>query len=103
MCKLFLASGEGSDKYDWALFRQCQLDAMRQTSDVGMVVTVDLGSENFIYPPYKTKVGERLAYWALAKTYGIKGFMYSGPIYKECQLKNGKVEVNFDFGEDART
>ncbi|MEA4887550.1 MAG: sialate O-acetylesterase [Bacteroides graminisolvens] len=96
-------ASEGSDKYDWALFRQCQLDAMRQIPDVGMVVTADLGSENFIHPPYKTKVGERLAYWALAKTYGIKGFMYSGPIYKECQLKNGKVEVNFDFGEDGLT
>lgn len=92
---------EGGDKFDWALFRQCQLDLMKDVSNVGMVITADAGSEKFIHPPHKIKVGERLAYWALAKTYGVKGFTYSGPIYKQCKMNGNAVEVDFDFGEDG--
>lgn len=92
---------KGSDKFDWALFRQCQLDLMKEIPNAGMAITADAGSEKFIHPPYKIKVGERLAYWALAKTYNLKGFMYSGPVYKQCKLTKGKVEVDFDFGADG--
>ena len=68
-----------------------------------MVTTGDAGSENFIHSPYKIKVGERLAYWALAKTYNRKGFQYSGPIYKAYQVKGNAVEIDFDYGEDGLT
>ncbi len=92
---------EGSDKFDWALFRQCQLDLMHEVPGTGMVITTDAGSEKFIHPPYKIKVGERLAYWALARTYGLEGFTYSGPIYRQCQMNGRQVEVDFEFGEDG--
>ncbi|MCS2679168.1 sialate O-acetylesterase [Bacteroides ovatus] len=72
---------EGNDKLDWAWFRQCQLELMSAVPNVGMVTTGDAGSENFIHSPYKIKVGERLAYWALAKTYHRKGIQYSGSLY----------------------
>lgn len=92
---------EGSDKFDWALFRQCQLELMHEVPGTGMVITTDAGSEKFIHPPYKIKVGERLAYWALARTYGLEGFTYSGPIYRQCQMNGRQVEVDFEFGEDG--
>ncbi len=92
---------EGRDKLDWAWFRQCQLELMDEVPNVGMVTTSDAGSEKFIHPPYKIKVGQRLAYWALAKTYGRKGFQYSGPIYKSCKLTDSTVEVNFAYGEEG--
>lgn len=92
---------EGSDKFDWALFRQCQLELMYEVPGTGMVITTDAGSEKFIHPPYKIKVGERLAYWALARTYGLEGFTYSGPIYRQCQMNGRQVEVDFEFGEDG--
>ncbi len=92
---------EGSDKFDWALFRQCQLELMYEVPGTGMVITTDAGSEKFIHPPYKIKVGERLAYWALARTYGLEGFAYSGPIYRQCQMNGRQVEVDFEFGEDG--
>lgn len=92
---------EGSDKFDWALFRQCQLELMKEVPHVGMVITADSGSEKFIHSPYKIKVGERLAYWALAKTYGLKGFSYSGPVYKDYKIKDHAVEVDFDYGSDG--
>ena len=81
---LYKSSVSGVQQVEWlgAWFRQCQLELMNEVPNVGMVTTTDAGSEKFIHPPYKIKVGERLAYWALAKTYGIKGISYSGPIYK---------------------
>lgn len=91
----------GKEELDWAWFRQCQLELMKEVPRVGMVVTADAGSEKFIHPPHKIVVGERMAYWALAQTYGIKGFMYSGPIYYQCRLNGNVVEVDFEFGEEG--
>jgi len=92
---------EGSDKLDWAEFRQVQLDLMKEVPDVGMVTTGDAGSEIFIHTPYKIKIGQRLAYWALAKTYGHEGFQCSGPIINSYKLNGSVVELNFDYGEDG--
>lgn len=94
---------EGNDKLDWAWFRQCQLEIMNEVPHVGMVTTGDLGSETFIHSPYKIKVGERLAYWALAKTYGLEGIQYSGPVYQSHKVKGNVVEVNFKYAEEGLT
>jgi len=93
----------GKDELDWAWFRQAQLELLNEVPNVGMVTTTDAGSEVFIHSPYKIKVGQRLAYWALAKTYGIEGIAFSGPIYKSCKLTDKAVEVQFDYGEDGMT
>ena len=87
---------EGNDKLDWAWFRQCQLELMSAVPNVGMVTTGDAGSENFIHSPYKIKVGERLAYWALAKEYGVDNLGYKTPVYKSMEVKEGKVYIAFD-------
>ena len=92
---------EGKDRLDRAWFRQCQLELMQEVPNVGMVTTTDAGSEKFIHPPYKIKVGQRLAYWALAKTYGKEGFLYAGPLYKSHQLKDNVVEITFEHGSDG--
>ena len=92
---------EGKDRLDRAWFRQCQLELMQEVPNVGMVTTTDAGSEIFIHPPYKIKVGQRLAYWALAKTYGKEGFLYAGPLYKSHQLKENVVEITFEHGSDG--
>lgn len=93
---------EHKDNIDWALFRQAQLELMAEVPNTGMIITADAGDEFFSHPPHKIKVGERFAYWALAKTYGLKGFMHSGPIYKSYEkLKDGVVELSFDFGDEG--
>lgn len=91
----------GKDLLDWAYFRQAQLELMSEIPNVGMAITADLGSEIFIHPPNKIEVGQRLAYWALARTYGKEGFQYSGPIFKSASLKDKAVELVFDFGKDG--
>lgn len=76
---------------------------MKEVPGVGMVTTGDAGSELFIHSPYKIKVGERLAYWALAQTYGRKGFQYSGPVYKTYRIQGNAVEIDFEYGEEGLT
>lgn len=91
----------GKNELNCAWFRQAQLELMKEVPNVGMVTTTDAGSELFIHSPYKIKVGERLAYWAMAKSYGMDGVSYSGPIFSGYKLSGKVVEVQFDYGEDG--
>jgi sialate O-acetylesterase len=62
----------------------------------GMAVTTDL-VDNIadIHPRNKLDVGNRLALWALAKTYNQQGITYSGPLYKSMTVKDDKVRLSF--------
>lgn len=62
----------------------------------GMAVTVDIGNTRDIHPRNKQDVGKRLALWALAGTYGRKGTVYSGPLYKGMKISGGSIHVSFD-------
>lgn len=94
---------EGKDKISKAVFRESQLKSMTEIPNVGMVITTDVGNEMCIHPPYKKEVGERLAFWALAKTYEIPGISYCGPIYASHKVKDAKIEITFDYGQDGLT
>lgn len=77
--------------------REAQLKSMQLVEKTGMVVTLDIGDCDFIHPPEKRIVGERLAYWALSKDYNFKGIACSGPVYKEFEItKEGKINLYFD-------
>lgn len=78
--------------------REAQLNCMALIENSGMAVTLDIGDCEFIHAPEKRIIGERLAYWALAKDYGFEGISYSGPIYKEFKItEEGKIRVSFDY------
>lgn len=81
-----------------AELRDAQLSAMN-LPNVGMVVTMDIGCIEYIHPPKKKHVGERLAAWALAKNYSKSGVAYSGPIYKSMKIEDNKIRVQFDYAE----
>ncbi len=83
------------------LFKECQMRSMQTLPNVGMAFTTDLGKEIFVHAPYKKKIGQRLAFWALARTYEIKGFSYSGPIYHSGKPVEGKIELMFDYAEEG--
>lgn len=91
----------GKNEINLPLFREMQLNCMKKIDHVGMAFTTDIGNEKFIHAPEKKKVGERLAYWALAKTYGIEGFSYCGPVFKEYKKKENVVEISFDYAENG--
>jgi len=62
----------------------------------GMVVCTDLVDNiKDIHPGNKKPYGERLALWALAKDYGKKDVIYSGPLYKGIKVEGDKIRVNF--------
>ena len=92
---------DGPDKVSSALLRDSQLDAMFNINNSGMVSTVDIGDLNSIHPPEKIKVGNRLAYWALNKTYGFESITPSGPIVKTAVKEGSSVRINFDYAENG--
>jgi sialate O-acetylesterase len=62
----------------------------------GMVVVTDLvDNVKDIHPKNKHDVGKRLALWALAKTYGKKDVVYSGPLYKGMKIEGDKIRLQF--------
>lgn len=78
------------------LLYEAQSRSMKLIPNSGMVVSVDAGSRTTIHPPDKTIISKRLAYWALAKTYGKSGITFMGPVYKSLDIVNEKAIVSFD-------
>ena len=87
---------EGADGTSAARLREVQLQNMKDIPNSGMVTTMDVGHPVFIHPVDKETVGNRLAYWALAQTYGMKGFGYAPPVYKSMEIQENKIYINFD-------
>ncbi|MDF1548972.1 MAG: sialate O-acetylesterase [Bacteroidales bacterium] len=78
--------------------REAQLKCLPLIQKAGMVVTMDIGDCDFIHPPEKRVIGERLALWALAKDYNFEGIAYSGPLYKKFEItEDGKIDIYFDY------
>ncbi len=64
----------------------------------GMAVTTDIATTNNIHPPNKQDVGKRLALWALAKDYGKKDIVYTGPLFEKVEAKGTELVVHFQKG-----
>ena len=61
-----------------------------------MAVTTDLVHNiGDIHPIDKIDVGNRLALWALAKEFGRKDLVYSGPLYKSMKIEGNKIRLSF--------
>lgn len=87
----------------WAELQEAQLLTALTLPKCGLAVTNDIGEEKDIHPKNKQEVGRRLALWALAKDYGKKDLLYSGPIYKSSKIEGDKVRVSFDFAAGLKT
>lgn len=82
--------------------RDSQLKVMKEVAHTGMAVTLDLGTCKLIHPPKKKEVAERLAYWALAKDYGVKGITNSGPVFNAVTgIDSNRVNIKFDYAENG--
>lgn len=91
------------DENKLPLMYEAQARAMSIIPNSGMAVSVDAGSEISIHPSDKTVISQRLAYWALGKTYRKKGIPYRGPSYKSIQSENGKAIINFNDTKNGLT
>lgn len=75
-------------------------------ADTGMVVTTDLVDREGLldgHPRNKRDVGDRLALWALAKTYHCPEIVYSGPLYKSCETEGDRVRLHFLHAKGLRS
>ncbi len=81
---------------------QAQLNTLRMPH-TGMAVTTDITTLRNIHPPNKQDVGKRLALWALANTYGKKGLVYSGPLFKSLTIKDGRAIVDFNHADGIKS
>ena len=74
-------------------------DAQRRTlalPNTGMAVSTDVTSTHDNHASNKLAIGERLALWALAKTYGRKDIVYSGPLYRSMVVDGDRARILFD-------
>lgn len=83
-------------KFNSAFLREAQYKAAQLIPNSGMAVLMDVGEEFCIHPRNKKTGGERLAMLALGKTYGMTGFAYESPTFKEMQIEASKAILSFD-------
>ena len=86
--------GYPGDSGEAALLRDAQRLALA-VPNTGMAVTMDIGNPSDIHPLEKRQVGERLAQWALAKTYG-KERECSGPLYRGMSVQGKEIRIEFE-------
>ncbi len=86
-----------------AFLREAQLKASTAIPGIGMACIMDTGEKDCIHPANKAAAGKRLAYQALAKTYGKKGFACDGPVLKEMKVEGTQVKLTFDNAPNGLT
>lgn len=76
--------------------REAQAKGML-TPNTGMAVLMDSDSPDCIHPPKKKDAGERMAFWALAKTYGMDKMHYRSPEVKSFDTEGRVAVITFDY------
>jgi len=80
---------------DWAELREAQLMAL-DLPNTGMGVIIDIGHPDDIHPKNKQDVGKRLALAARYMVNSEKDLVYSGPVYKNMKIEEGKAVLSFN-------
>ncbi|MGB0582468.1 MAG: sialate O-acetylesterase [Limisphaerales bacterium] len=88
-------STEPGNNDPWPLLQERMRLVLKTTPKTGMAIINDTGEAKDIHPKNKHDVGERLAFWALAKDYG-KEIVYSGPLYRSIKIKENAIDVRFE-------
>ncbi len=90
--------GDG-DETAAAYFRECQHKAAEITPNSGIVCTTDLMYPfelEDIHARKKREIGERLAFMAAARTYGLNGVPHTYPTFKSVELNGSTALLRFD-------
>ena len=83
----------------WGHFRDSQRRLMYEIPNSGMAVSSDLGDSTDVHPREKKQIGERLARWALNKTYGSSDITPSGPLFHDFFVEDETAYISFEFAE----
>ena len=80
---------------------------MRIAQDIipksGMACIHDLGLKDNVHPSDKKTVGIRLSHWAMHFDYGQKDVVYSGPLFRSVEYRDGSAIVTFEHAEGLTT
>lgn len=87
----------------WPWFRDSQRRMMDEIPHTGMAVSSDYGDSLDVHPRTKKPVGERLARWALHKTYGMRYVVPSGPLFRHADFREDAVYVTFRYGDGLKS
>lgn len=90
----FMAVSPQPQESGWAELREAQTMTLSQPN-TGMAVIIDIGEAGDIHPKNKQDVGRRLARWALAKDYGFKDLVHSGPLFESMTVEGDKIRIKF--------
>lgn len=90
------------DRPSWTWFRNSQRKMQETIPNCGMAVSSDRGDSLNVHPRYKREIGERLARWALNKTYD-RAIIPSGPLFRSIECKNAAIYISFDYAEGLHT
>lgn len=86
----------GKEAINSAYLREAQMQAEHRLTNTGMAVLLDAGMEKGIHPAQKQTAGERLAFLALNKTYGIQGIEGDSPYYKSMEIQGDTAIITFE-------
>ena len=86
----------------WPWFRDSQRRLLEEIPHTGMAVCTDKGDSLDVHPIQKQEVGERLAMWALNKTYLKERIVPSGPLYRSVEFQKNVAYVSFDYAEGMK-
>ncbi len=88
----------GADNIEAALFRECQHHAAEILPNSGIISTADLIYPHELYDIHgsrKKEIGERLAFLAAARTYGIEGMPVDNPSFRSMTIDGEKAILSF--------
>lgn len=95
----------GDENAVWgALLREAQHKSMTTTPNAGIVSTVDLvtpGTSYQIHPSKKLEIGQRLAYLAATRDYGVKGIKAESPEFESMEVNGNKALLHFKNAPDG--
>ncbi len=80
---------------EWGPIRDVERQCL-QIPHTGMACTIDIGDAEDIHPANKADVGERLALWALSRTYGKPDLTVSGPLFRQLTIEGDRARIHFD-------
>lgn len=93
----------GKTGFNSAYMREAQLMASTVIPNIGIASIMDVGEKGCIHPANKKTGADRLAFLALAKTYGKTGFESSGPVLKEMNIVGPVVKLTFNHAANGLT